>query len=311
MESSFSACQTPERGRHPETDPIRLIFDLGQALREEMPYRLNHSLPMAALISSNKLLLEPQGKAPHLGMLGYAQRILPVVDLITQRREPLRILDAGCGYGTESILFSLLGARVTGVELVPDRAALAESRVEFYQSYFRRPMWLKFINANIFSYLKKASVFDLIWAMEAISHIHPAEMFLEQTREHLSPDGLLVISDANTLNPKAWLDGVFLKGTLKQILHRDFKDPATGLPVDYAEERRFTLTGMIRKLKSTGFHIKKVHMCGFMGTTIFPQYLIRRPWPAYFLYSLQKMLLKTPFKFLGSIYTIVAVKQGD
>jgi SAM-dependent methyltransferase len=288
-------------------DLERFILDYGQALREEMAYRRAAGLRLANLLNANKTLLEAPGKAPHLGMLGYAQRVLSVSTMISRSKKPLRILDAGCGYGTESILFSLLGADVLGVELVADRTALAASRVEFYQRYFRRPMRLRFINANLFRFLAQSRPFDVIWTMEAISHIHPAEDYFSLARSRLKPGGRLVISDANALNPRSLLGGMMLRGKVKHAPLRRFSDPATGSPVDYAEERRFTAPGMIERLKTAGFRIEKVEMCGFMGTSVLPRWLVRQPAPAHFLHTCQRILQKTPvLRYLGSIYTIIA-----
>lgn len=300
----------PSRTPRARIDPERFIVDFSRALREEMPDRQGRGLRMAALISSQRTLLEVPGKGPHLGLHGYTQRILSVAKMISEAPRPLRILDAGCGYGTESILFSLLGADVTGVELVADRADLAGSRVEFYQNYFRRPMRLDFVNANLFNYLARSRPFDVIWAMEAISHIHPAEEFLELVRERLDPGGLLVISDANALNPRSLFGGMFLRKSVKRAPLRSFIDPATGLPVNYAEEKRFTVPGMIVRLRAAGFRIERVEMCGFMGTTIFPRWLIHLPAAAHFLLAFQEILRRTPvLRYLGSIYTIVAAKK--
>ncbi len=300
----------PSRAPRARPDPERFIADFGQALREEMAHRQSRGLRMGSLISSQRTLLEVPRQGPHLGLLGYAQRVLPVATMIVEAPKPLRILDAGCGYGTESLLFSLLGGDVTGVELVADRAALARSRVAFYRSYFRRPMRLRFVNANLFSFLARSRPFDVVWAMEAISHIHPAERFLELVRERLNPGGVLVISDANTLNPRSLFGGMLLRKNVTSAPLRSFIDPDTGLPVDYAEERRFTAPGMIERLRTAGLRIERVEMCGFMGTTLFPRWLIHRPAVAHFLLASQKILQRTPLlKYLGSIYTIAAGKK--
>ncbi len=51
----------------------------------------------------------------------------------------------------------------------------------------------------------KAERFDLVWVMEAISHIDPVEKLLAAVSENLGQDGYLVISDSHLLNPAvAW-----------------------------------------------------------------------------------------------------------
>lgn len=59
----------------------------------------------------------------------YAQRIKDMIGLILHSPNTPRLLDAGCGLGSEAILFSLLGAKVIGVDLDEERLEVARARV--------------------------------------------------------------------------------------------------------------------------------------------------------------------------------------
>ena len=106
-----------------------------------------------------------------LGWEGYGQRLALCVEALRAADKSLNILDAGCGYGTESFMFSLFPAKGWGVDLVPERIALARSRIDFFQSLSERSLDVTFVNAHLFRFLETSPMFDIIWAMEAIFHI--------------------------------------------------------------------------------------------------------------------------------------------
>ena len=104
----------------------------------------------------------------------YQSRLRYITNLLPSLKRPL-ILDAGCGLGSESLLFSFLGANVVGVDLNEARLKVAEKRKLFYRDLIRGEA--EFVLGNVFEVIKKQK-FDIIWMNESISHIHPAERFL-------------------------------------------------------------------------------------------------------------------------------------
>ncbi|MEM2505871.1 MAG: hypothetical protein QXF61_02365 [Nitrososphaeria archaeon] len=56
----------------------------------------------------------------------FAQRIKKVVELLVKSKTQLSILDCGCGFGTETLIFALLGAKVLGVDLNAKRLNVAK-----------------------------------------------------------------------------------------------------------------------------------------------------------------------------------------
>ena len=67
----------------------------------------------------------------------YAQRIQHLVGEVA---EGVRVLDAGCGFGSESILCGMLGAEVTGVDLIEPWLNAGKKRLQFYEAVIGKPI---------------------------------------------------------------------------------------------------------------------------------------------------------------------------
>lgn len=169
---------------------------------------------------------------------------------------PLRVLDAGSGPGTHSLLFGLLGANVLGVDLRPERHALAKKRKVFYERELGLDLKVDFSLENIFK-SKEHDCFDLIWVNNAISHIHPLDDFLRLCHRLLRKNGDLVIVDANGLH---LVKQVSLYRERGRNLYTTYKDPQTGENVAYAVERILSLPKMSSLLKANGFRVLE-HEC--------------------------------------------------
>ena len=110
-----------------------------------------------------------------------------------------RVLDAGCGYGTFSLLFAAVGGDVTGADLRPDRLAVAERRRARYHAATGAAPSARFERRDLAHDWRES--FDLVWVYNALSHIDPLEPFLERVAQHLTPGGVLVVGDINGDNP--------------------------------------------------------------------------------------------------------------
>lgn len=219
------------------------------------------------------------------------------------RKTPWRILDAGCGVGTESLYFANLrdDVAVTGADLNAARLAVAEARQQAWERRWQRPLPLQFRQKNIFELLSQQT-FDLIWTMEAISHIDPAETFLEAAFASLEPGGQLVISDSHLLNTAmAWR---ILK-MRRDVPLRGQKALADGQQVSYAHERLFAVPQLSRLLHQVGFTAVSTQISIF-----FPPRLARRPELFSLAVRLDKLANKLPLlRQVGGIYTMVAAKR--
>lgn len=226
----------------------------------------------------------------------HAQRVQHLVGAVTKGES---ILDAGCGFGSESILCGILGAQVTGVDLFTPQVNIAKKRLEFYESLLGREISTEFHKKSVFDVNDS---FDVIWALESISHIDPADKFINFAYDHLNKGGKLIISDPNKLNP------LIYQHTRRAQRKAGgpnvpFRNPQTGEMVPFAHERVFTVFSIKKLLLSNKFVIDSFHYSGLLpylplfnighkNTSIYLEKLMNPIWP----------------KFLSGIYTVVALK---
>jgi len=144
-----------------------------------------------------------------------------------------RVLDAGCGFGTFSMLFAALGSEVTGIDLREDRLRVAEARLVAHRLHAARRLAIDYRCENVLD--GASGPFDLIWLYNAISHIDPPERFLESARHRLAPGGVLVIGDINGANPSHRRR----LNTLRSEVHQRFVT-RQGAVHPYAAERTFS-----------------------------------------------------------------------
>ncbi len=296
--------------RFAESSPDKTVMDFCKLLKDELFFRKSKGLDYKSIQSYLSNLFDKDLNLIHAGVIGYAQRLGPLLYELRNSPENIKILDAGCGYGTEAILFSLFGKEVTGVELVKKRADLATSRMEFYQSLSNKKIKLNFINSHILRFLDNSCKFDIIWAMEAISHIYPLEELLEKAYDKLNRNGKLIISDPNKINPLALFRSIKIRGSIVHKTHKKFLDPDTHLPVDYSQEKIYSAFNIQKILKSFGFIIENTLITGFLGTSLLPKSLLIKKQTYDVLKKIKDFPKKTPLiRHFGSLYTITARKD--
>jgi SAM-dependent methyltransferase len=242
----------------------------------------------------------------------WARRVEPMLEILhalPERETRWRLLDAGCGTGTESIFWSTVreDVEVTGVDIHRGRLEVARARQAAYEDRLGRGLNLRFLDVDVFRALD-AGPYDLVWAMESISHIDPAEAFLAKVLERLNAGGYrtsgghLVISDSHLLNPAmAWRVWRLRASGVAERTHRTLD---SGTALSYAQERLFTVGQLSRVLRSVGFQSVQSHLSVF-----FPPALARFPSLFRACVRLEAFLSAVVLvRNLGAIYTIVATK---
>jgi SAM-dependent methyltransferase len=236
----------------------------------------------------------------------WTRRVAPMAALVLalpRRDVAWRILDAGCGVGTESIFWSSLreDVEVIGVDISPDRLAVAKARQAAYERRLGRCLDLRFWEQDVLN-APKGEGLDLVWAMESISHIDPAQEFLTKVYQSLNPGGALVLSDSHLLNP-AMLWRVF-RLRVSGVEERIRKELPGGGSISYAQERLFSVGRLSRMSRRAGFRSVQSQLGIF-----FPPLLARFSFALQACIRLDALLTQVPLvRNLGGIYTIVAHK---
>jgi len=96
-----------------------------------------------------------------------------------------RVLEIGCGIGTDAVNFARAGAEYTGVELSEVSLDLAKRRFDLFG------LNGNFVHANaehLSEHVRRAS-FDLIYSFGVIHHTPSPEAVIRQARRAIRPDG--------------------------------------------------------------------------------------------------------------------------
>jgi ubiquinone/menaquinone biosynthesis C-methylase UbiE len=165
-----------------------------------------------------------------------------------------RVLEIGCGIGTDTISFAEHGARVTAVDLSEKSIALARQRAEVYGQQDS----VEFYNGNSeeLSSFVPVSTYDLVYSFGVIHHTPHPERVLNQIRKYMSAETelrLMVYSKASyKLFQIMREEGVWDLSRLDELIARN-SEAQTGCPVTYT----YTYDEARELLK--GFEILEMH----------------------------------------------------
>ncbi|MEM8863806.1 MAG: class I SAM-dependent methyltransferase [Chloroflexota bacterium] len=228
----------------------------------------------------------------------WSRRVEPLFNALQEMPTDGHMLDAGCGVGTESFFAASVRSdiQISAVDFHDERLAAARIRVPEQKQ-------ITFKQANIFNELAE-NHFDLVWTMEALSHIDPAEKFIADSFEALRPGGKLVVSDSHILNPKMMWRIFKIRRKASFQGYAFERELSTGEKITYANERLFTTNQLGKILKDAGFsHVD------FQLSVFFPPSFAKvRP---VFNLAVQgdKLANQLPLlRQLGGIYTVSAQK---
>ncbi|MCS7082982.1 MAG: class I SAM-dependent methyltransferase [Bacteroidota bacterium] len=166
-----------------------------------------------------------------------------------------KVLEIGCGIGTDSINFARHGAQVTAVELSEKSLEIAQVRAKIYGLEDRiRFVWA---NAEELSQYLPPEPFDLIYSFGVIHHTPHPERVLEQLNFYCHSDTVIKIMLYNRYSWKVlWILMVYGKGRLWKLdqLIAQYSEAQTGCPVTYT----FTRSQVLKLLKKYNFEINDI-----------------------------------------------------
>jgi SAM-dependent methyltransferase len=122
--------------------------------------------------------------------------------LLTGMERPT-ILDLGCGSGTQSIYFALMGARVIAVDLDTTALSILEKRIMFYENIGGKKLDISIHCADAFKfdYGLHGSI-DGIFSLFAFNMMQPSEKLIAAIMPYLSKNTRIAILDGNN---DSWL----------------------------------------------------------------------------------------------------------
>jgi ubiquinone/menaquinone biosynthesis C-methylase UbiE len=194
-----------------------------------------------------------------------------------ERWKGRRVLEVGCGIGTDTINFARHGATVTAVDLSPQSLELARQRAGVYGLADR----IRFVagNAEILSELLPAETYDLVYSFGVLHHTPHPERAISELRKFLRPGGVLKIM---VYHRRSWkvLSILVREGRgrfwrLDDVVAKH-SEAQTGCPVTFTY-----LRGQARDLvERQGFRVTDV-FCDHIFPYLIPEYVryrYRRVW---------------------------------
>ncbi len=150
-----------------------------------------------------------------------------------------RVLEVGCGIGTDSINFARAGAELTAVDLSSESLQIARQRAEVMGVADR----IEFINANAeeLSSAVSGGPYHLVYSFGVIHHTPNPERALAGMRTLTAPGGTLKVMVYHRHSWKVlWMVVAKGRGDFRKTdgLIARYSEAETGCPVTYAYSRR-------------------------------------------------------------------------
>jgi 2-polyprenyl-3-methyl-5-hydroxy-6-metoxy-1,4-benzoquinol methylase len=167
-----------------------------------------------------------------------------------------RVLEVGCGIGTDSINFARAGAQLTAVELSGESLRIAEQRADVMGVGER----IRFVQANaeeLRSALADEEPYDLVYSFGVIHHTPHPERALAEMRALAAPGGTLKLMVYHRRSWKVfWIVAAQGHGRFWKTdgLVAEYSEAQTGCPVTFS----YTRSGGRELVEGSGFRIEEL-----------------------------------------------------
>jgi 2-polyprenyl-3-methyl-5-hydroxy-6-metoxy-1,4-benzoquinol methylase len=206
-----------------------------------------------------------------------------------------KVLEIGCGIGTDTMNFARAGAQVTAVDLTEKSLDVARQRAKVFGFEDR----ITFIQANAEKLSESVPVekYDLVYSFGVIHHTPHPENVLEELRKYVKPESTVKIMVYNRWSWKVfWILLVHGKGQFWKLnrLVADYSEAQTGCPVTYSYSR----TAGKRLLEEHGLQVTGVMVDHIFAYEI-PEYVQYRYKMVWYYRWMPKSLFRALERLLG------------
>jgi 2-polyprenyl-3-methyl-5-hydroxy-6-metoxy-1,4-benzoquinol methylase len=168
-----------------------------------------------------------------------------------------RVLEIGCGIGTDTINFARAGANVTAIDLSPRSLELAQLRANEFAVSDR--ITFQCANGEELSATVPIAAYDLVYSFGVIHHTPRPDRVLAELRRYMKPNGTLKLMVYHRYSWKVfWIAltaGPWRFARIGQLIAR-YSEAQSGCPVTYTYTR-----GEARRLvESHGFRVVEMHV---------------------------------------------------
>jgi 2-polyprenyl-3-methyl-5-hydroxy-6-metoxy-1,4-benzoquinol methylase len=174
-----------------------------------------------------------------------------------ERWDGKRVLEVGCGIGTDSINFARAGAELTAVDLSGESLRVAEQRADAMGVADR----IRFAQANAEELTSSIGYgpYDLVYSFGVIHHTPRPDRALSEIRSVLSPGGMLKLMIYHRRSWKVfWIIAAQERGRFWKTdeLVAKHSEAQTGCPVTFTYSRREA-----RELvEQSGFRVRELRV---------------------------------------------------
>jgi ubiquinone/menaquinone biosynthesis C-methylase UbiE len=190
-----------------------------------------------------------------------------------------RVLEVGCGIGTDSINFARAGAELTAVDLSGESLRIAQERAEVMGVADR----IRFVQADaekLTSAVAGEEPYDLVYSFGVVHHTPHPERALAEIRRLVAPGGTLKLMVYHRRSWKVfWIVTVQGRGRFWKTdeLVAEHSEAQTGSPVTFS----YTRQGGRELVEQAGFRVQDVSVDHVFPYRIgdYVQYrYVKEPW---------------------------------
>ncbi len=145
-----------------------------------------------------RTFLEPERHPDHVRLAERAQQDLRRLLWEGLPEHPQRVLDVGCGYGTDLLTLARTEPTLTGIGLTLSEAQAARARETIERAGLSARLDVRRGDSTS---TPLEGPFDVVLGFEVVHHIRDKRSLFEHVAQHLAPDGRWLLADFVTTTP--------------------------------------------------------------------------------------------------------------